>query len=161
MYDFQRGHLNFDLDKLRRRQSWPEKLEKLMGYFKDDAQLRDVLITGGDALMSSNAALEQVLDAVYRTAVAKREDNRGRPDGAKFAEITRVRLGTRLPVYLPQRVTPELGRILADFKSRATEVGIRQFIVQTHVESPMELTPLCSISRGGTHSHSTNSSVCQ
>ena len=48
---------------------------------------------------------------------------------------------------LPQRRealqwwSDELGRILADFKSRATEVGIQQFIVQTHVESPMELTP--------------------
>jgi lysine 2,3-aminomutase len=137
MYDFQRGHLNFDLNRLRRRRSWPEKLESLMEYFKDDSQLRDVLITGGDALMNPDAALEQLFDAILRTSEAKRKENEARPDGEKYAEITRVRLGSRLPVYLPQRVTPELVRILADFKSRATEVGIRQFIVQ----SPMELTP--------------------
>jgi lysine 2,3-aminomutase len=141
MYDFQRGHLNFDLDRLRRRRSWPEKLESLMGYFKDDSQLRDVLVTGGDALMSPDAALQQLFDAILSMAKAKREENRTRPEGEKYAEIVRIRLGTRLPVYLPQRVTPDLARILASFKARASELGIRQFIIQTHVESPMELTP--------------------
>ena len=141
MYDFQRGHLAFDIDRLRRRRSWPEKLDSLMGYFKDDSQLRDVLITGGDALMNPDAALKQLFEAILRMAAAKREENEARPDGEKYAEITRVRLGTRLPVYLPQRVTRELVRVLADFKRRAAEVGICQFIIQTHVESPMELTP--------------------
>jgi lysine 2,3-aminomutase len=140
MFDFQRGYLNFDLEKLQPREAWPDKLARLMDYFKDDAQLRDILITGGDALMSSNASLEQLLDAVYDMAVAKREENESRPDGEKFAEITRVRLATRLPVYLPQRVTPELTEILAGFKARASEIGIRQFTIQTHFESPMELT---------------------
>jgi lysine 2,3-aminomutase len=64
-----------------------------------------------------------------------------RPDGKKYAEITRVRLGTRLPAYLPQRITPELARLLAEFKDSAQRVGIRQFIIQAHFESPMELTP--------------------
>jgi lysine 2,3-aminomutase len=141
MYDFQRGHLNFDLDRLEHKQSWPEKLESLMTYFKDDSQLRDILITGGDALMNADVALEQLFDAILRTAAAKREENEARTDGEKYAEITRIRLGTRLPVYLPQRVTPKLTRILSEFKGRASEVGIRQFIIQTHVESPMELTP--------------------
>ncbi|MGD8375562.1 MAG: KamA family protein [Acidobacteriota bacterium] len=143
MYDFQRGHLNFDLDKLRPHETWPEKLERLMDYFRDDSQLRDILITGGDALMSSDSSLEQVLDAIYRMAEEKRNDNERRRDGEKYAEITRVRLGTRLPAYLPQRITPELGRLLADFRKRAMQVGIRQFILQTHFESPMELTPEC------------------
>ena len=107
MFDFQRGHLNFDLQKLRPREAWPEKLRRLMDYFKEDAQLRDVLITGGDALMSSDGSLEQLLDAIHDMALAKREANEKRPDGEKYAEITRVRLATRLPVYLPQRITPE------------------------------------------------------
>jgi lysine 2,3-aminomutase len=55
--------------------------------------------------------------------------------------MVRVRLGTRLPVYLPQRVTPALVRVLAEFKERASAVGIQQFVVQTHFESPMEVTP--------------------
>jgi lysine 2,3-aminomutase len=141
MFDFQRGHLNFDLEVLEPRETWPEKLTRLMDYFKNDAQLRDILITGGDALMSSDRSLEHILDAVHQMAVAKREENRSRPDGEKFAEIMRVRLGTRLPVYLPQRITRELTSILEAFRKKAMNAGIRQFIVQTHIESPMELTP--------------------
>ncbi|MGD8727013.1 MAG: hypothetical protein PVH40_05165, partial [Gemmatimonadales bacterium] len=141
MYDFQRGRLNFDLDKLAPHKTWPEKLQELMDYFEQDTQLRDILITGGDALMSSDYSLEQVLDAVFDMARAKREANQTRASGAKYAEIQRVRLGTRLPVYLPQRITPKLSSILARFKERASEVGIRQFVVQTHFESPMEVTP--------------------
>lgn len=141
MYDFQSGHLNFDLERLRPAETWDAKLRRLMEYFEKDSQLRDILITGGDALMSSDGQLSQILDAVYEMAVRKREANRKRPPGGKYAEMVRVRLGTRLPVYLPQRVTPELAGILADFKRKASAIGVRQFVVQTHFESPMEVTP--------------------
>lgn len=141
MYDFQRGHLNFDLEELKPRETWSEKLGRLMDYFRTDSQLRDILITGGDALMSSDASLAKLLDAVYEMACGKRHDNAHRENGGKYAEIARVRLGTRLPVYLPQRVTPRLVRVLSDFKAKASEVGISQFVVQTHIESPMEVTP--------------------
>jgi lysine 2,3-aminomutase len=141
MFDFQNGHLNFELEKLAPRETWDEKLAKLMAYFADDSQLRDILITGGDALMSTDRTLERLLDAIYDMALAKKQANDERPDGEKHAEMSRVRLGTRLPVYLPQRVTPELTRILAAFKDRASKIGITQFVVQTHFESPMEVTP--------------------
>jgi len=103
--------------------------------------LRDVLITGGDALMSADKTLEKILEEVYQMALRKKQANASRPEGEKFAEILRVRLGTRLPAYLPQRITPELTRILANFKARASQIGIRQFVVQTHFQSPMEVTP--------------------
>jgi lysine 2,3-aminomutase len=141
MYDFQRGNLNFNLDKLQPDGSWDKQLETIMEYFESDTQLRDILITGGDALMSSDASMKQVLDAVLDMAVRKKKKNESLPEGEKKAEIVRVRLGTRLLAYLPQRVTPELTKILADFKKRATEVGIKQFVIQTHFESPMEITP--------------------
>lgn len=141
MYDFQRGNLNFNLDKLKPDGFWDAQLEKIMEYWESDTQLRDILITGGDALMSSDASMKQVLDAILNMAVNKKKNNEALPDGEKKAEIVRVRLGTRLPVYLPQRVTPELTKILADFKRRATEAGLRQFVIQTHFESPMEVTP--------------------
>jgi lysine 2,3-aminomutase len=141
MYEFQRGNLNFDLDKLRPGETWPEKLDRLMEYFEKDAQLRDILVTGGDALMSSDKSMEQVLEAIYLMAQRKREANKKRKKGEKYAELVRVRLGTRLPAYLPQRVTPELTRILADFKKKASEFGVKQFVIQTHFESPMEVTP--------------------
>ena len=139
MFDFQAGRLNFDLEALEPRATWPEKLGELMKYFEADTQLRDILITGGDALMSTDKALERILDAVYDMAKVKREANAHRTE--KFAEIQRVRLGTRLPVYLPQRITPALADLLARFKAKAAEVGVRQFVIQTHFESPMEVTP--------------------
>jgi lysine 2,3-aminomutase len=141
MFDFQRGRFNFDLEKLRPEASWEEKLPELMRYFEEDTQLRDILITGGDALMSSDSSLEKILDAVLEMARAKGEANVRHPDGEKRAELVRVRLGTRIPVYLPQRITEELVGILATFKARASEVGVRQFIIQTHFEAPMEVTP--------------------
>jgi lysine 2,3-aminomutase len=141
MYDFQSGHLNFNLDKLKPKETWPQKLQKLMDYFEEDTQLRDILITGGDALMSSDKSLQTILNAVYEMAKRKMESNQNLPDDKKIAPITRVRLGTRLPVFLPQRITNELVVILADFKKKASEIGIRQFVIQTHFESAMEVTP--------------------
>jgi lysine 2,3-aminomutase len=141
MFDFQRGNLNFDLEKLKPTEKWPEKLKNLLKYFEEDTQLRDILITGGDALMSSDRTMKNMLDAVYEMAKNKHETNKKRPEGQKIAEIQRIRLGTRIPAYIPQRVTPELAQILGDFKQKAESVGIRQFIIQTHFESPMEITP--------------------
>ncbi len=141
LYDFQSGHLNFNLDKLKPKESWEERLRKLLTYFEKDSQLRDILITGGDALMSSDRSLEKILDEVYEMAKRKKEANKELPDGEKLAEMVRVRLGSRLPVYLPQRVTPELIIILRNFKTKALKIGIKQFFIQTHFESPMELTP--------------------
>ncbi len=141
MYDFQRGNLNFNLDKLKPRQTWDEKLETLLDYFENDSQLRDILITGGDALMSSDKSLEKILDKIYQMAENKVEANKNRAEKEKYAQFLRIRLGSRLPVYLPQRITPELVRILGDFKKKASKIGIKQFFIQTHFESPMEVTP--------------------
>jgi len=141
MYGFQKGNLNFDLNKLKPRETWDEKLRKLLDYYENDSQLRDILITGGDALMSTDNSLKKILDAVYEMAKRKKKANEARKEGKKYAEMVRVRLGTRLPVYIPQRVTPELVAILAEFKEKATKIGIKQFVIQTHFESPMEVTP--------------------
>lgn len=141
MYDFQSEHLNFNFEALKPKETWDKKLRNLMSYFEEDTQLRDILITGGDALMSQNATLRKILDAVYRMAVRKRKANEKRPDGERYAELQRVRLGSRLLAYLPQRITGELLEILRDFKEKASKVGISQFYIQTHFQSPLELTP--------------------
>ncbi|MEE4260308.1 MAG: KamA family protein [Bacteroidales bacterium] len=141
MYDFQSGRFNFDLLKLTPKISWPEKLEQLLKYWEGDTQLRDILITGGDAFMNSDHSLKQILDGVLHMAERKRNANLSRPDGEKYAEISRVRLGTRLPVYIPQRVTDEMVEILKEFRNKASKIGIRQFVVQTHIQSAMEITP--------------------
>ena len=141
MYDFQRGRLNFNLEKLLPKDSWEIKLQQIMKYWEDDSRLRDILITGGDALMSRDESLQKILDAVYEMALRKKEKNQQRAEGQKFAEILRIRLGTRLPAYLPQRITPSLTKVLADFKAKASAIGIKQFVIQTHFQSPMEVTP--------------------
>jgi lysine 2,3-aminomutase len=141
MYVFQSGHLNFDLDQLKPHETWTQKLTRLMKYFERDSQLRDILITGGDAFMSSDSSLKKILNAVYHMANSKKNANKNREEGEKYAEMLRVRLGTRLLAYLPQRVTPELVKILADFKEKAGRIGIKQFVIQTHFESPLEVTP--------------------
>ncbi|WP_075560011.1 KamA family radical SAM protein [Parabacteroides timonensis] len=141
MYDFQSERLNFDFEALKAKESWDKKLRRLMHYFEEDAQLRDILITGGDALMSQNATLRKILEAVYKMAVRKRKANEERPEGEKYAELQRVRLGSRLLAYLPLRITDELVAILKEFKDKASTVGVSQFIIQTHFQSPLEVTP--------------------
>jgi len=141
MYDFQNGRLNFNLGKLKPDQTWKDKLPWLMKYFETDSQLRDILITGGDAFMSSDRSMKEILDAVYKMALQKKEDNKHREKDLKYAEMLRVRLGTRLPVYIPFRINDGLLSILIDFKKKASRIGIQQFIIQTHFVSPMEVTP--------------------
>lgn len=140
MYGFQKGNLNFDLEALKPQKGWLENLELCMTYFENDSQLRDILITGGDALMSQNKTLRILLDEIIRMAIRKKEMNSYRPDGEKYAELQRIRIGTRLPVYLPCRINDELIEILKEFRQKGLEAGITQFIVQTHFQSPLEMT---------------------
>ena len=141
MYDFQSERLNFEFETLRPKESWDSKLRRLMTYFEQDTQLRDILITGGDALMSQNKPLKNILEAVYRMAVRKQRANLERPEGEKYAELQRVRLGSRLLAYLPMRINDELVDILREFKEKASAVGVKQFIIQTHFQTPLEVTP--------------------
>ena len=141
MYDFQSERLNFEFETLRPKESWDSKLRRLMTYFEQDTQLRDILITGGDALISQNKTLKNILEAVYRMAVRKQRANLERPEGEKYAELQRVRLGSRLLAYLPMRINDELVDILREFKEKASAVGVKQFIIQTHFQTPLEVTP--------------------
>ena len=102
MYDFQSERLNFEFETLRPKESWDHKLRRLMNYFEEDTQLRDILITGGDALMSQNKTLRNILEAV---------------------------------------VNDELVEILREFREKASAVGVKQFIIQTHFQTPLEVTP--------------------
>ena len=141
MYDFQSERLNFEFETLRPKESWDRKLRRLMTYFEEDTQLRDILITGGDALMSQNKTLRHILEAVYRMAVRKQRANLERPEGEKYAELQQVRLGSRLLAYLPMRINDELVEILREFKEKASAIGVKQFIIQTHFQTPLEVTP--------------------
>ena len=139
MYGFQSGGFSFNLDKLAPKENWDSKLNRLLEYYEDDSQLRDILITGGDALMSKDKSIKKILDKILEMSKRKIEKNREKTK--KYAEIKRIRLGTRLPVYLPQRVTKELIHILENFREKAIKIGISQFVIQTHFQSAMEVTP--------------------
>ena len=94
------------------------KTKNLMAYFKEDTQLRDILITGGDALMSQNKTLKHILEAVLQMAKTNRKLICKDQMVKKYAELTCIRLGSRLLAYLPMRVDKELIDILKDVKQK-------------------------------------------
>ncbi|HZJ85285.1 MAG TPA: glutamate 2,3-aminomutase, partial [Syntrophomonadaceae bacterium] len=107
----------------QRRRNFGEKdehalrseLEKSLEYIRRNKEIRDVLITGGDSLMLSNTMIDWIL---------------GELDNIAHVEIKR--LGTRCPVTLPQRITPELCAILEKYPP---------IYINTQFNSPMEVTP--------------------
>lgn len=71
------------------------ELLEAMNYIRDHEEIRDVLITGGDALMLSDDKLDWILGELR-----------------KISHVEIIRLGTRTLVTLPQRVTANLCRVL-------------------------------------------------
>ncbi len=90
------------------------ELEQALGWIRATPAIRDVLLTGGDPLVFSDDKLAWLL---------------GELRAIPHVEI--VRLGTRLPVTLPFRVTDDLCRILAEH---------HPIWVNTHFNHPRELT---------------------
>ncbi len=74
------------------------RLEKVFEYLRGATQVRDVLISGGDPLAMS----EDRLDWILRRLRA-------------IPHIEFVRIGTKMPAVLPQRITPELCRVLRKY----------------------------------------------
>ena len=71
------------------------QLRSIRSYLEQHAEIREVLLTGGDALMMNNRHLEGILRELRSVR----------------ADIV-LRIATRLPVVLPQRFEPELLAIL-------------------------------------------------
>lgn len=92
-----------------------EDLEAALQYIRENPEIRDVLVTGGDAFMLSDETIDWLL---------------GELDAIEHVEIKR--LGTRAPVTIPQRVTPELCRILKKYPP---------LYINTQFNSPLEVTP--------------------
>ena len=86
-----------------------------LDYIRNNIEIRDVLITGGDALMLSNSVLDWLLSEL---------------DNMEHVEIKR--LGTRTLVTLPQRITPELCSVLSRHEP---------LYINTQFNSPLEVTP--------------------
>ena len=72
--------------------------EQGLRYIEAHSEIRDVLLSGGDPLLLSDKKLEHLL---------------ARLRAIKHVEF--IRIGSRIPVFLPQRITPELCRIFKKY----------------------------------------------
>ncbi len=90
-------------------------LEKAFDYIRATPKVRDVLISGGDPFLLSDERLDWILG------------NLGR-----IPHVEVVRIGTRTPVVLPQRITPELVDMLRQHQP---------LWINTHFNHPKEFTP--------------------
>ncbi|MFN3455334.1 MAG: KamA family radical SAM protein [Pseudobdellovibrio sp.] len=88
--------------------------ETALDYFRSKKGLREIILSGGDPLTVSDAQLEKVLT-----------------DLRKIEHIEIIRIGTRMPVVAPMRVTENLVKIIRQHKP---------VFLMTHFNHPRELT---------------------
>lgn len=69
-----------------------------LDWIAEHPEVRDVLVTGGDPFLLSDEQLEYLIRKLR-----------------EFPHIEMIRFGTRVPVVLPQRITPELKKILGAY----------------------------------------------
>ena len=88
--------------------------EAAFRYLEQHTEVRDVLLSGGDALVLSDTKLEALLKRLRA-----------------IEHIEFLRIGSRVPIFLPQRITPELCAMLAKY---------HPLWMSVHVNHPRELT---------------------
>ncbi|MEQ1877847.1 MAG: KamA family radical SAM protein [Bdellovibrionia bacterium] len=96
--------------------------QKGIDYIAATPAIRDVLITGGDPLTLSDEKLEWILSRLR-----------------KIPHVEFLRIGSKIPVVLPQRVTPALARIIKKY---------HPLYMSIHVIHPLEVTPEMQIACG-------------
>lgn len=89
-------------------------IDKSIEYIKNTPSVRDVLISGGDPLLLSDERLEIILTKIR---------------AIEHVEV--IRIGTKTPVVMPQRITPELTKMLSKF---------HPLWINTHFNHPDEIT---------------------
>ncbi len=104
----------------RRKVGDPEKIpmsqfESAFQYLEEHTEIRDVIMSGGDPLLLSDRRLDQIL---------------GRLRQIQHLEV--LRIGSRVPCHLPDRITPELCATLRQY---------HPLYINTHFNHPDELTP--------------------
>ena len=90
------------------------QIEKAIKYVSENKEIRDVLLTGGDPLMISDEMIDWVLSELR-----------------SIDHIEIIRIGTRTPVTLPQRITPKLVDILKKY---------HPLYLNTHFNHPREIS---------------------
>lgn len=83
-------------------------------YLKKTPQVRDVLLSGGDPLLFSDSKLEKLLTRLH-----------------EIPHIQFLRIGSRIPIFLPQRITPEFCAMIKKF---------HPLFISIHTNHPDELT---------------------
>jgi lysine 2,3-aminomutase len=99
-----------DVDFVPSRDQLSEGIE----YIRKTPQVRDVLLSGGDPLMMSDEKLDWLLSEIRR-----------------IPHVEIIRIGTRMPVVLPYRITDRLVRILKKY---------HPLWINTHFNHPREIT---------------------
>jgi len=93
----------------------PDEMQRALQYIAAHPEVRDVLISGGDPLILSKSVLEPLLQGLRA-----------------IPHVEIIRLGTRTPVFLPQRITPELVNMLSKY---------HPLWINIHFNHPKEITP--------------------
>jgi lysine 2,3-aminomutase len=91
------------------------EIEAMLQYLRRNENVRDVIISGGDPLTLSTSHLESIISKVR-----------------KIKHIEIIRIGTRFPVVLPQRIDDELCAMLSKYSP---------IWLNTHFNHPREITP--------------------
>jgi lysine 2,3-aminomutase len=97
----------------------PEKFDAALEYIKSNRKVRDVLISGGDPFMLADSALEEILKKVR-----------------EISHVEFLRIGTRVPVTLPQRITPHFTAMLKKYAP---------LWISIHFNHPKEITKRCKM----------------
>ena len=105
----------------KRKVGDPEKINRNfidegVEYIRSHPEIRDVILSGGDPLMLSDAKLEAILQKVRA-----------------IPHIQIIRIGTRMPCFLPHRITTKLVKMLKKY---------HPLYMNVHFNHPRELTPL-------------------
>lgn len=93
----------------------PAPQDEAIDYIASRPEIRDVILSGGDPLLLSDDRLDAILTALRR-----------------IPHVEIIRIGTRVPVTLPERITPKLVRMLKRH---------HPLYVNTHFNHPREITP--------------------
>ena len=92
-----------------------DRIEKCLAYIEKTPEVRDVLLSGGDALMVSDKKLEYIIQRLRA-----------------IPHVEIVRIGSRTPVVCPQRITDDLVNMLKKY---------HPIWLNTHFNHPNEMTP--------------------
>ncbi|MEY2427282.1 MAG: lysine 2,3-aminomutase [Verrucomicrobiota bacterium] len=90
------------------------EFDRQIEYIRKTPAIRDVLLSGGDPLLFSDERLEELLRRLR-----------------EIPHVEFLRIGTRIPIFLPQRITPQLCAMLKKY---------HPLFISIHSNHPRELT---------------------